>query len=564
MFSMEVSELVRELLGKRGITDSKEVEAFLNPDYESHTHSPFLLEGMERAVARVLAAISGGERLAVYADFDCDGIPGGAVLSDFFHKIGYGNFEVYLPHRDREGYGFHKEAVEQLAGRGISLIITVDVGTTAVESVKRAKELGVDVIITDHHEVSPSGGRVLPEALAILNPKMGTYPFRDLCGASVAFKFAQAIIIEGRHREIPSFTAIPAGWEKWLLDLVAIATIADMVPLVAENRALVHFGLKVLRKTPRPGLLALFNRLRVRPADLTEDDVAFLIAPRINAASRMDEPDLALRLLTTQDPNEAEVLAANLDRLNTRRRGIVAGVVRQAKKSVRERFGQHERVVVLGNPDWKPAILGLAANSIMEERGGVVCLWGRDVNGNLKGSCRSDGNVSLAELFANTGEILEEYGGHAHSGGFSVSHENVHTLGDVLARAASELTQTASDTSKHPYDALVSLSEVSPLLFGEVSRLAPFGMKNPKPVFQVEDVIVTSVRRFGRDEAHIEVLLECCRSGARVRAFDFFRSPDGFTYTPASGIAAKVLATIERDSFRGGLVLRLVDIVKSS
>ena len=464
---------------------------------------------------------------------------------------------MYLPHRDREGYGFHKEAITQLSERGTSLIITVDVGTTAIESAKHAKKLGVDVIITDHHEVTGE----IPEALAVLNPKLGAYPFRDLCGAAMAFKLAQATLIEGKRRELPRFTAIPNGWEKWLLDLVAIATIADMVPLVGENRALVLFGLKVLRKTERPGLLALFNRLRMRAADLSEDDVGFLIAPRVNAASRMDEPDLAFRLLTTQDPNEAEVLAANLDRLNTRRKGIVAGVVRQARKSVAQRFTQGERVIVLGNPDWKPAILGLAANSIMEERGGVVCLWGRDVNGNLKGSCRSDGSVSIAELFANSGETLEEYGGHAHSGGFSVSHENVHTLGDVLMLASVALTREP-EIEEAGYDALASLSEVSPVLFREVSQLAPFGKGNPKPVFQIRDVIVTDVKRFGRDKGHVELQLECRRTGTRVRAFDFFRSPEGFTHVPALGVEAKVLATIERDSFRGGLVLRLVDILR--
>ena len=566
---MEVSELVHTLLGKRGITGAREVEDFLNPDYDLHTHTPFLLEGMERAVVRVLAAIATGERIAIYADFDCDGIPGAAVLSDFFKKIGHENFEVYLPHRDREGYGFHKEAITQLSERGTSLIITVDVGTTAIESAKHAKKLGVDVIITDHHEVTGE----IPEALAVLNPKLGAYPFRDLCGAAMAFKLAQATLIEGKRRELPRFTAIPNGWEKWLLDLVAIATIADMVPLVGENRALVLFGLKVLRKTERPGLLALFNRLRMRAADLSEDDVGFLIAPRINAASRMDEPDLAFKLLTTQDQNEAEVLAANLDRLNTRRKGIVAGVVRQARKSVAQRFTQGERVVVLGNPDWKPAILGLAANSIMEERGGVVCLWGRDVNGNLKGSCRSDGSVSISELFANSGEALQEYGGHAHSGGFSVSHENVHTLGDSLAQAALALTRVESQIGKVGYDpsrpeqaeadALASLSEISSVLFKDVSQLAPFGKGNPKPVFQIRDVIVTDVKRFGRDKGHVELRLECRRTGTRVRAFDFFRSPEGFTHVPALGVEAKVLATIERDSFRGGLVLRLVDVLSA-
>ena len=560
---MEISAFVRSLLARRGIESDEHIALFLDPDYERDTHDPFLLAGMKRAVSRLLSAITQGERIAVYADFDCDGIPGAVVLSDFFRKIGYKNFEVYLPHRDREGYGFHKEAIAQLASNNVSLIITVDVGTTAIDAVQFANERGVDVIVTDHHEVNG----VLPDALAVINPKLGPpaggYPFRDLCGAAVAWKLVQATLVEGKKRNASNFSVIPDGWEKWLLDMVAIATIADMVPLVDENRVLSHFGLKVLRKSPRPGIIALCNRLRLRRDELTEDDIAFSIAPRVNAASRMDEPDTAFNLLSTENPEEAETLAVHLEEMNTRRKGIVAVVVRQARKSVRERFGDSERVVVLGNPGWKPAILGLAANSIMAERGGVVCLWGRDANGNLKGSCRSDGSISIAELFANAGDVFDEAGGHANSGGFSVSHENVHTLSEELTRAASSLRSTVSDTDKNDStpDAFLSLPELSSAFFADVSLLAPFGIGNPKPVLSVCDTVVTDVRRFGRDSAHVELRLECRRSGARMRAFDFFRAPEEFTLTPVVGTEARVLATIGRDSYRGGLALRIVDVV---
>src|SRR3989338_6544280 len=237
----EISELVRDLLTRRGITAEADIRTFLEPDYELHTHAPLLLQGMDRAVARLLLAIQNEERIAVYADFDCDGIPGAALLSDFFNKIGYSNFEVSLPHRDKEGYGFHLEAISALAERGVKLIITVDVGTTAVEAVCFAKEKGVDVVVTDHHEIVGE----LPNAFAILNPKLGEYPFRDLCGAATAFKLVQATLIDGKKRGLDAFTKIPDGWEKWLLDLVAIATIADLVPLIGENRVLAHFGLRL-------------------------------------------------------------------------------------------------------------------------------------------------------------------------------------------------------------------------------------------------------------------------------------------------------------------------------
>jgi len=556
----QYSELILALLAKRGVSEPKAIEDFLNPDYDAHTHSPFLLEGMDRAVARVLSAVTRGERIAIYADFDCDGIPGAGVLLDFFAKIKYGNVESYLPHRDREGYGFHIEAIEELATRDVKLIITVDVGTKAVEAVARAKELGIDVIITDHHEIIGA----LPVAVAVLNPKISPYPFPHLCGAGVAFKLVQALLIEGRKHSAPNFHDIPVGWEKWLLDLVGIATVADMVPLTGENRTLAHFGLQVLRKSPRPGIVALCKCLRLKQNEITESDIGFSFAPRINAASRMDEPDLALKLLTTNDSQEAEKLAMHLDRLNTSRKGIVGGVVREAKRRVRERFSAEEKVVVLGDTEWKPSLLGLVANSVMEGRSGIVCLWGRDALGRLKGSCRSDGSISVVELFANSGDSLLEYGGHNAAGGFSVSHEQVHTLHDGLVLASKDLWRAIGGESEFNSEARASLSEVTPALLNELSCLAPFGIGNPKPVFLVTGSTVSAVNTFGRAKNHIEVLLSCARTGVTARAFDFFKTAESFTHTPISGNNVNILATIERDSYRGGLALRIVDIIPAT
>ena len=585
---MELSDLVKSILSKRGI-GGEGIPAFLNPDYEVHTHAPELFHDMDVAVSRLLSAIAKGERVAVYADFDCDGIPGAALFSDFFQKIGYENFEVYLPHRDREGYGFHTEAIAQLAARGVKLIITVDVGTTAVEAVQFAKTKEVDVIVTDHHEILGE----LPDAVAVLNPKLvpteasgiAPYPFPHLCGAATAFKLVQATLHEGKKRGIESFTSIPDGWEKWLLDLVAIATVADMVELTGENRVLVRFGLQVLHKTPRPGLNALFTRLRLRKSELTEDDIGFSIAPRVNAASRMDAPDLALKLLTTKDRDEAELLAAKLEELNASRKGVVGGIVREARKRVKGRFTKDDTVVVLGDPDWKPALLGLAANSIMGDRGGVVCMWGRDANGRIKGSCRSDGSMSVVELFTEAADAFEEYGGHAASGGFSVSAEKVHTLQEVLTKAALALKQkTVSDTSgqhdpsrlggraeadlsrqsEAKADALVTLREVALPLFRDIQTLSPFGVGNPKPVFCIRNVRVRSTKTFGKEKNHIELNLVCMNTGTEARAFDFFRRAEDFSYLPTAESETRILATIERDTYRGGLALRLVDVLPAA
>jgi len=553
-----ISDLVQSLLHKRGITEAGEIEKFLKPDFARDTHDPFLLHDMEKAVSRVFAAMEAGETIAAYGDFDCDGIPGSSLLYDFFQKIGYAKVEVYIPHRDREGYGFHAEAIDTLKERGVSLIITIDVGTVAHEGIAHAKECGIDVIVTDHHEIP--GDR--PAAYALVNPKIAPYPFPDLCGAAVAWKLACALLIEGKKRGLENFIAIPEGWEKWLLDLVAIATVADMVPLIGENRALAHFGLTVLRKTPRPGIRALCSQARVKQATLTEDDIGFTFAPRINAASRMDEPELAFKLLTTKNDDEAATIAAALESLNRKRRGVVAAIVRDAKQRTRARYSSQHRIVVLGDTAWKPALMGLAANSIMEDRGGVVVMWGKDANGKLKGSARSDGSISVVELFAKAGDALIEFGGHHASGGFSVSRDAVHTLPERLVQAAAELNAVPREKTQR-IDADVLLRDVSTRLLDDVARLAPFGIGNPKPVFRVRSARITFARQFGKEMNHTEVTVVCSESGVQHRAFQFFKTPMDFSVAPSPGTVADLLATLERDSFRGPdrLALRIADIV---
>jgi len=555
-----MTEFVARLLERRGVSAQEDVERFLKPDYERDTHHPFLLEHIDRAVTRIFAALQGGERIAVYADFDCDGIPGAALLHDFFKKIAYPHVEVYIPHRDREGYGVHTEALRVLKERGVSLVITVDVGTVAVEPICYAKELGIDVIVTDHHE--PHGA--LPDAIAVINPKLGAYPFKDLCGAAVAWKLACAVLYEGKKRGLEHFLRIPDGWEKWLLDLVAIATIADLVPLVGENRALAHFGLTVLRKSPRPGVRALCTELRLSQSELTEDDVSFSFAPRINAASRMGNPETAFALLTAESTEIAEPLARELQRLNAQRKGVVASITREARKRLAARYTPEDRVIVLGDVTWKPALLGLVANSLMEERGGVVCMWGANVNGDLKGSARSDGSVSVVELFSAAKDSLIEFGGHHASGGFSVSREHVHSLPGALSRAVRTLPPVATPTA-HEHDALITVREISWPLYSELTQLAPFGIGNPKPVFRVARATVSSFRSFGKEKNHVEVALSCFDTGARARAFDFFRALTDFTILPTHGAVVDVLGTLTRDSFRGprALALRVIDIIEN-
>jgi single-stranded-DNA-specific exonuclease len=561
--------LIEMLLQKRGLVGEEEREKFLRPDFERDTHSPFLLNDMEKAADRLLRAIKTGERIAVYADFDCDGIPGAVILSDFFTKIGYSNFEVYLPHRDREGYGFHARAIDSLQERGVSLIITVDVGGSAHESIRYAKERDIEVIVTDHHEIMEG----LPEAYAIVNPKIssptGGYPCRELCGAAVAWKLVCATLTEGRKREEESFMRVPTGWEKWLLDMVALATVADLVPLVGENRVLAKFGLITMRAMRRVGLRALARGARMNLAEVTEDDIAFSLAPRLNAASRMGEPEAAFQLLATRDEGEATMLARHLESLNTARKSSVARMVKEAQVRAQTRYEKSARIVFLGDPSWKPSLAGLAAQALLEKRragggGGIVCVWGRDMNGSIRGSCRSDGTLLLTDFFSHMREHFLECGGHEKSGGFSIDHEKVHTAPTLFAEAAVTLESRASEGVSHgEHDGEIMLGQATETMIQVLASLAPFGIGNPKPRFLVSPLSVESVRQFGKEEAHIETVLTCTESGVRLRAYDFFRMAKDFSHEPKSGDLVRILATVERDRFRGGVTLRLLDVLSA-
>ncbi len=387
--------LIRNLLHFRGISTKEDTKTFLEPSYDLDLHDPFLLFGMERAVSRILGAMQKEEFICIYSDYDHDGIPGGVLLKDFFEAIQYKNFRNYIPHRHQEGYGLNAQAVRTLAEEGVKLIITVDCGITDTEAVRVGNEFGVDTIITDHH-LPPDP---LPEAFAIVNPKLSPdYPFDGLCGAGVAWKLVSALMQKGDF-------SLPDGYEKWLLDLTGLSTIADMVPLTGENRVIAYFGLKVLRKTRRPGLRALYRVLRLDPSTLTEDDVGFSLAPRINAASRMDTPQAAFDTLAEKDPLKAYSFAENLHKLNDSRKGHTAAMVKEAKQIIKGRLKEKEilsPLIVLGSPSWRPGLLGLAANSVVEAYSRPAFLWGREGGEGLKGSCRSDGVVNVVGLMSAT------------------------------------------------------------------------------------------------------------------------------------------------------------------
>ncbi len=546
------SPLLQKLLYARGLNTPEDIHTFLYPDYEK-SHDPFLLSGMRQAVDRILLAVDRGEKIAIFSDYDADGIPGAVALSDFFKKIGYSNIVHYIPLRNEEGFGLNTTAIESLAKDGVTLLVTIDCGISNIEEVRVARDVSIDVIITDHH--LPHGE--LPPAFVIINPKQDhcTYPEKMLCGAGVIFKLIQALVTEEKLQ-------FPKGHEKWFLDMVGLATLSDMVPLFGENRIFALYGLKVLQKSPRVGLSKLLSLLKINQKFINEDDVGFMITPRINAASRMGIPLDAFTLLSTTDEVEAAMLAKHLDAKNNERKGLVASMIKDIKKKIEERDDVLGSVLVFGNPDWKPSLLGLVANSFSDEHKRPVFLWGREgMNGDsiIKGSCRSGNGVSVVELMEKVQDVLLEFGGHSGAGGFSLLQKNIYVFEERLNQAHEELLSQQKVHEVH-IDHILSPDDVTYTTWNEVARCAPFGFENPKPVFLLRDVTVHAIKVFGKEKNHLEFSIHTSRRET-VAVIAFFQSAEKLCVSPGDSIS--FLAHLEKSTFgrNGGMRLRLVEIV---
>ena len=545
----DLSPLINQLLNNRGIDSEVVAQAFLEPNYDTQLHDPLLLHDIDVACERIVAAMAAKETIAIFSDYDCDGIPGGVVLYDLFTALEYKEFINYIPHRHFEGFGLSNTAIDRLKEQGVTLIITIDCGTTNVAEVAYAAKQGIDVIITDHHEP----GEGLPQAVAVVNPKLGDYPFKDLCGAAVAFKLAQALLQKTEHQLLP-------GKEKWWLDMVGIATIADMVPLTGENRVLAHYGLQVLRKSRRPGLQQLLKKAKVNQSYLNEEDVGFTIGPRINAASRMDTPEDAFYMLAETDLVAASDRVEHLEKLNQERKTQVAQMTKDLHTRVRA-LEELPPVLVMGHATWRPSLVGLAATKLAEEHSRPVFLWGVDGNGVYKGSCRSAGGISVVTLMQAASDAFTEHGGHHYSGGFSVKDDYIFTLGETLVSAYEKLGNEAAIAEEVVIDAEIGLNEVTPLLIQQLRQLAPFGAGNPKPIFAFNEVVPLTVDLFGKTKEHTKLTFDT-ESGT-LEAIAFFRTPIQFTKEPKAAVASTLIAHIEQSFFMGRLQnrLRIIDIV---
>jgi single-stranded-DNA-specific exonuclease len=485
-----LSPLITQLLFNRGLADSSQVEPFLRAD-KRLSSDPFLLQDMEMAVTRIYRAILGGEKIAVYGDFDADGITATALLVE-----GLNTFNVhaspYIPHRMNEGHGLKIAAVETLHKEGVSLIITVDCGITGVAPVKKAQRLGIDVIITDHHTPTEE----LPPAFALINPKRtgSHFPFIELAGVGVAYKLLQALMT-GVSKEAQLET---------VTDLVALGTVADMTPLLGENRYLVSTGIQRLNAAPRLGLKELLTKAGLTPGSINSEHITWAIAPRLNTASRLENALPSYELLMTDSADRADELTRWLEQKNTERQQLTTRATDTAREQVLAR--PLEPMLMVKADEFSAGISGLVANRLTDEfyRPTVVIRTGKKVS---TGSCRSIPEFNIIEALTHCRDLFLEYGGHAAAAGFMILTHNLPHLYERLLKLAGEQLTGVDLRAKIDIDAEVMLKDLAGNAYRTIQQLAPFGQANPQPIFVSRNVKVVDSRIMGNNGSHLRLKL---------------------------------------------------------
>ena len=504
-----------DILKARGLS-GKARELFLSPDYDAK-HDPFLLPDMAAAVDRLVLARESQEKITIYGDYDIDGLTATTVLLDAFESFGFEHVEAFIPNRFIEGYGLTVEAVEKIAATGAQLIVTVDCGSLSEKEIVRANELGVDVIVTDHHNVAP----VQPPAIAVINPKRPdhSYPFIDLAGVGVAFKLVQALQTR--------LDGLPIGQEKWLLDLVALGTVCDVVTLVDENRANVYWGLKVLSQTRRPGLKALMAVSGVEPEKVNARSLGFGLGPRMNAAGRLETARHALDMLRATDPMDALEKAQQLDTLNIARRADQDKIFKEAIVQAEQFKDNH--VLVVSSAGWNHGIIGIVAAKLLEKYKKPTYVL-EEMGEEAKGSARSYGDFSAADAIRASDDIITKGGGHKLAAGVTLPTKNIEAfrrrvnefyVSQKLFNQATLLLPKA--------DVAADLSQITEELIAQLEALEPFGNGNPQPILRTENVLVTGLRRMGADAQHVKLEVQ---DGGRKLQMLAFNAPSYFFVEP--------------------------------
>ena len=536
--SGHVPMAIANVLVKRGIDTPQKLSALLDPPHRL-PYDPLRISGMDTALKRLYAAANDGERVGVFGDFDVDGVTGTAIIAEGLSSLGI-PVTPYLPHRVDEGHGLSKKAIDSLADQGVTLIVTVDCGITAFDEIDYAKTLGIDVIITDHH--LPHDG--LPNAVASLNPKIpgGNYPFLELCGAGIGFKLVQGL-----------FEFYGQPWDHSLLELAALGTIADLVPLLDENRYLVREGLRELARTRRPGLRALYSSARIDPEDISAETVSFQIAPRLNSAGRMGDPMDSYRLLTTTSPEEAGALTHKLESLNLERRAVTEETYAIASQRV-EDLGELPSMIVISDERFIRGVTGLIAGRLVDRyrRPAMVIA----VEGEFSvASGRSIPEFDIAAAIESCEDLLVRFGGHSQAAGLTVPSSVIPELKSRLEAYSAKTLDTQDLVRKLEIDAVISLDELDEVMVRWIDDLEPFGPGNPRPVFATLGAKVVEYAHMGREQQHLRLRVEM--NGAQFTALAFNQ---GEKWRPSIQYV-DLAYTLMKDSYRGkgAIALRLLD-----
>ena len=529
-----MSPLMAQLAFNRGLTDPSKLEPFLAAD-ERLTADPFLLPDMHQAVTRVYRALLSGESIAVYGDFDADGITATALL---VQGLGFlaGKTIPYIPSRLGEGHGLRAHVLRQLHEEGVNLVITVDCGVTGLSEVQKARRMGLDIVITDHHTPLDD----VPPAVAVVDPKLpgSKYPFSELAGVGVAYKLLEALLCSiGRERELDS-----------LLDLVALGTVADMTPLLSENRYLVRRGLELMNTAPRLGLREMIDQAGLTVGKVASENISWVIAPRLNTASRMDHALPSYELLMTDSPERAQQLAAWLEKKNVERQELTNKATARAKEQVLERGVLP--LLMVGDESYPAGIAGLVAGRLSEEfyRPAIVIGVGRRIS---TGSCRSIAEFNIIEALTRCGSLFTRFGGHARAAGFVLPTRNLPALRErLLGMAATELAGVDL-RPRLDIDAEVTLVDIAGGAYQSIQQLAPFGQGNPLPTFLSRGVEVVDCRTMGSNGDHLRLKLK--QGGITWDAVGFSMGAD----QPEIAALLDIVYNVEVDHWSGQLMLRL-------
>lgn len=532
---MKKANLIHDILAARGVKTKAAREAFLNPDYETSKHDPFLLPDMRVAVDRLIRARDNHEKVTIYGDYDIDGMVATVILAESLGKFGL-DVTTYTPNRFTEGYGLNIEAIKTIGESDTDLIVTVDCGSLSHEEIAFARECGIDTIVTDHHAVAET----LPPAIATINPKRADheYPFRDLAGCGVAFKLVQALQTEMK--------GLPAGQEKWLLDLVALGTVCDVVALLDENRTYVKWGIEVMKKTRRPGLRALIEVAGIKKTTLNARALGFALGPRLNAAGRLETAELALELLQTNDNERALELAYRLDQINKDRRVEQDRIFAEAVEKVSERAA--DPVIVVSDPSWNEGVIGIVASKLMERFGRPAFVLA-EVAEHSKGSGRSFGDFSMAEVIHATSGIVTRGGGHAAAGGLTLATERIDEWRQAVNSHYCGLKLTNQSLYLLPQENILqpNFDGLNLDLVEQIATLEPFGHGNETPVFAVDNVTIVNRRTMGQNNQHVRYIF-VDQNGVKLTTIAFSMA-DEFTTEP--GETVKVWVELALNEWQG-------------